>query len=132
MQLVERPTAAPSRLLAIELDETHALAEQLCALDLALLLVVAGDLDPSIERALVERGPSDLVGLRVRPDAIDAPAFWLELDARIKLRRTRLPDDRMLVGAYLFEEGRLRGWHPLTRFVGAWVEQCLAPTAGRA
>jgi hypothetical protein len=65
----------------------------------------------------------ELAVVRMRPDAVEPSMLWFCVDALPRLRRLRLPMNRLLLGFYLFEQGSLRAWHPLTRFAGLWVEQ---------
>jgi hypothetical protein len=129
MLSLEFPTPdSPRRVRTAELDSTAETAARIDAADLALLVVAGEELHPAFDGALerVRFWRPQLVTLRVRPEAADAPTLWFLLDALTKIRRLGLPEDRMMLGFYLFEEGRLRGWHPLARFAGLWVEQLLS------
>jgi hypothetical protein len=128
MLSLEFPTTdSRLRVRTAELDSTAETAARIDAADLALLVVAGEELHPAFEVALerVRFWRPHLVTLRVRPEATDAGTLWFLLDGLTKLRRLGLPEDRMMLGFYLFEEGRLRGWHPLARFAGLWVEQLL-------
>ena len=128
MLSLEFPTTdPPRRVRAAELDSTAATAARIDSADLALLVVAGEDLHPAFDVALerVRFWRPQLVTIRVGPDAADAQTLWFLLDAVTKIRRLGLPEDRLMLGFYLFEEGRLRGWHPLARFAGLWVEQRL-------
>jgi hypothetical protein len=128
MLSLEFPTTdSRLRVRTAELDSTAETAARIDAADLALLVVAGEELHPAFEVPLerVHFWRPHLVSIRVRPEAVDVRTLWFQLDALTKIRRMGLPEDRMMLGFYLFEEGRLRGWHPLARFAGLWVEQLL-------
>jgi hypothetical protein len=120
-------TSSPRRVGTAELDSTAEAAARIDAADLALLVLAGEDLHPAFDAALerVRFWRPQLVTLRARPETTDAATLWFLLDGLPKIRRLGLPEDRMMLGFYLFEEGQLRGWHPLARFAGLWVEQLL-------
>lgn len=123
----ELPSLRSPRVPTAEPDTTRETAMRIDAADRALLVVAEGELHPAFEGMLTRLRfwqPSlDIV--RVEPHTLDPPALWFGLDAVTKIRRLGLPAERMMLGFYLFEQGQLRGWHPLARFAGMWVEHLL-------